>query len=86
MKHLNSNKNDLVVIYLIRNNDANALIHYAEALKFYEDLSNKKGAGIIYNNMGSIHLKCGRYSESITCYKKAIESIMHNFLFILFFF
>ena len=68
MKNLNK------IIFNFRENDASALINYAEALKLYQELDNKKGEGIIYNNIGNIHMKHHRFRESIGSYVRAIES------------
>ena len=76
MKNLNK------IIFNFRENDASALINYAEALKLYQELDNKKGEGIIYNNIGNIHMKHNRFRESIGSYVRAIESnklIMNHF-------
>ena len=59
-------------------NDAQALINYSNALKLYEEINNKDGVGMTYNNIGNIHLKNKRYEEAIIYYKKAVEVIEND--------
>jgi len=56
-------------------NDAQALINYSNALKLYEEINNKDGIGMTYNNIGNIHLKNKRYEEAIEYYRKAVQVI-----------
>lgn len=35
-------------------------------------MQNNHSLGIIYNNMGHIHMKHNRYIESIECYRHAV--------------
>lgn len=65
----------MILCILKRENDSIALINYAEALKLYRDMDNKKAMGTILFNMGSIHLKNKRFQEAIISYKDSIESI-----------
>ena len=56
-------------------NDAQALINYSNALQLYEEINNKDGIGMTYNNIGNIHLKNKRFEDAIDYYKKAVEII-----------
>jgi tetratricopeptide (TPR) repeat protein len=58
-----------------RGNDAEALIRYAQALKLFSDLNNRKAMASIYNNIGNIHLLGERYEEAIENYKQSVQSI-----------
>ena len=59
-------------------NDAQALMNYAQSLKIFEELKNKRGQGIIHNNLGNLHMKNERIDEALDAYFKAVESIALN--------
>ena len=59
-------------------NDALALMNYAQSLKIFEELKNKRGQGIIHNNLGNLHMKNDRIDEALDEYFKAVESIALN--------
>lgn len=52
--------------------DALAVIDLAEACHIYEK-TNKKAAGVCYNNMANIQLKSQKYTLASENFKKAIE-------------
>jgi tetratricopeptide (TPR) repeat protein len=54
-------------------NDAQALMNYSQALKIYEEIGNKRGQGIIHNNIGNLHLRNDRLDEAVMAYSKAEE-------------
>lgn len=58
-----------------RGNDAEALIRYAQALRLFSDLNNRKAMASIYNNIGNIHLLGERYEEAIENYKISVQSL-----------
>ena len=55
-------------------NDAQSLMNYAQALKIYQELDNKKGQGIIHNNIGNLHMKNNRIEEALQEYNQAVSS------------
>lgn len=59
-------------------NDAQALMNYSNALKLYEEINNNDGIGMIYNNIGNIHLKNKRFEEAIFYYRKAVHMIEND--------
>lgn len=60
--------------FIQRGNDAEALIRYAQALRLFSDLNNRKAMASIYNNIGNIHLLGERYEEAIENYKLSVQS------------
>lgn len=54
-------------------NSALALMHYAKILSIYNKLGNKRGAGIVHNNLGNIHLKSDRLDEALIEYRNAVR-------------
>ncbi|KAL4512172.1 hypothetical protein ABPG72_005174 [Tetrahymena utriculariae] len=52
---------------------AETLIKYSNAFLMFEKLDNRKGMGIVLNNMGNINMKLGRIEEAISSYKQAFQ-------------
>lgn len=54
-------------------NPAVALLHYAKILSIYQQIGNKKGQGVIHNNIGNIHLRSDRIDEALKGYEQAVQ-------------
>lgn len=71
---------DLISLRKFANNDfmklpdALAVIDLAEACHMYEK-TNKKAAGVCYNNMANIQFKSGKYILAADNFNKAIELV-----------
>ncbi|CAG9333893.1 unnamed protein product [Blepharisma stoltei] len=53
--------------------ESRAVMNYAQALALFNEFRNIKGAGICYNNLGTIHFKNKRYYQAAECFAKALE-------------
>ncbi|EAS04989.2 PRP38 family protein (macronuclear) [Tetrahymena thermophila SB210] len=58
-----------------KGDQASSLLHWAQAVVFFENIKNYRAHGISLNNLGNIHLLELRYDEAIDCYEKSIEII-----------
>lgn len=53
--------------------DAETLIKYSNSYLLFRLMKNRKGMGIVLNNMGNIHSKLNRIDEAISSYKQSLE-------------
>lgn len=63
---------------------AESLIKYSNAYLMFESLGNRKGMGIVLNNMGNINMKLGRIEEAINSYKEAFGIAERDLMELLF--
>lgn len=54
-------------------NDSESLIRYSNALQFFTQRDMMPYCGIVYNNIGNIHMMNERYIEGIMAYRKSVE-------------
>lgn len=64
--------------------NAETLIKYSNAYLMFETLGNRKGMGIVLNNMGNINMKLGRVEEAINSYKEAFGIAERDLMELLF--
>ncbi|EAR99125.1 tetratricopeptide repeat protein (macronuclear) [Tetrahymena thermophila SB210] len=53
--------------------DAENLINLTNAICLYQNLKNQKILGILYNNLGNIYARNQKYTEAISCFRKAVK-------------
>ena len=65
--------NNIAIIYgSVFNNNDSAYYYYDQAMKIYRDIGDERHTGLIYSNLGLIHLRKGETAKAKEFFEKAL--------------
>jgi adenylate cyclase len=60
-------------VYFNKGNDSLALLYYGKALKAYQDANDEASLPFVYNSIGKVYHKQGRYEAALRFHRKAYD-------------